>query len=180
MKKASKIALGGIVCSVSVLSMFLTGVFPFAEYTLPAIAGVVLVLGVIEIDFKSSLIMYIVVSILSVIITPNKEAALIFIFFLGYYPIIKSKLEKIKNIYLEYLVKFLIFNLSIGVLYYLIINIFKLNQIIESFGNISKFGIIGLIVLANIFFIIFDIAITRLIQIYINLIRPKIIKKNKN
>lgn len=176
LKKTSKIALGGIICGISILAMFLTGIFPFAEYTFPAIAGTILVLGVIEIDFKSSIIMYIAVSLLSIMITPNKEAVLIFIFFLGYYPIIKSKLERIKNIYLEYLSKLLIFNLSIAILYYLIINIFKLNQVIESFGNVSKFGIIGLVVLANIFFVIYDICITRLIQIYINFIRPKITK----
>ena len=39
MSKSKQIAAGGIASSLCLLTMFLTGVFPFATYALPAIAG---------------------------------------------------------------------------------------------------------------------------------------------
>lgn len=49
MKNTYKIALGGMITALSVLLMFLTGLFPMATYALPAIAGVLLISAVIEI-----------------------------------------------------------------------------------------------------------------------------------
>ena len=47
MSKSKQIAAGGIASSLCLLTIFLTGVFPFATYALPAIAGTLLVVVVL-------------------------------------------------------------------------------------------------------------------------------------
>ena len=43
MKRSTKIALGGMITGLCIMLMFMTGLFPFATYALPAAAGIVLV-----------------------------------------------------------------------------------------------------------------------------------------
>ena len=43
-------ALGGVVSSLCIFSMFLTGVMPFLYLTLPMIAGALMTIIVVEVD----------------------------------------------------------------------------------------------------------------------------------
>ena len=88
------VSLGGIISAFCLFSMFLTGVMPMFVYTLPALAGALLIIIVIELGVKWAFVTYSTVGILSLFITPDKEAAVMFIMFLGYYPIVKSFFEK--------------------------------------------------------------------------------------
>ncbi|MEG0229976.1 MAG: hypothetical protein RR640_05165, partial [Oscillospiraceae bacterium] len=101
MKKTFKVTLGGIVSGLSLLAMLLTALIPVGTYALPAIAGVLLIVIVDEFDYKWGYLVYFAVSLLSFFITPDREAATLFIFFFGQYPITKALLEKIKNKVLE-------------------------------------------------------------------------------
>lgn len=76
MSKSKQIAAGGIASSLCLLTMFLTGVFPFATYALPAIAGTLLVVVVLELNRATAVMVYVSVSLLSLFIAPDKEAAL--------------------------------------------------------------------------------------------------------
>ena len=69
MKLSQKVALGGMVTALSIVLMFFTGIFPFAMFALPGIAGVLLVLIVMELGRKYALVVYIGVSILSIFIS---------------------------------------------------------------------------------------------------------------
>ena len=64
-------------------------------------------------DRKSALTCYIAVSIISLLIMPDKECALTYVFFFGFYPIIRDFIEKIKPKPLSYSVKLVIYNAGI-------------------------------------------------------------------
>lgn len=70
--------------------MFLTGLIPIGTYALPAIAGVLLIVAVIEIGAKWAWMIYAAVAVLSLLFAADKEAALLFVLFFGYYPVLKS------------------------------------------------------------------------------------------
>ncbi len=176
-KLSFKITLGGIVAAMSLIFMFFTGVMPILAYTLPALAGAFLIVIVIELGKKWALLTYVAVSILSFFMTPDKEAAVLFALFLGYYPIIKSFLEKIKFRFLEYLSKITIFNVSIIVSYQIIIKLFGMAELLSEFKEFGKYSIPVFIIAANIAFILYDIALTGVISTYINTFRPKIMKR---
>lgn len=177
-KKVSfRVAFGGIVAALCLVLMFMTGLIPVLVYTLPAVAGVLLVSVVIEIDKKWALITYAAVGLLSLLITPDREAAILFIFFMGYYPIIKAIIEKIKSRILEWAIKIIIFNVAIISAYVIIINVFGIKDVMEQVPFFGKYSSLVLLALGNVVFVIYDIAVTRLISAYINWFRPKFINK---
>ncbi|MBO4339146.1 MAG: hypothetical protein K5755_03795 [Clostridiales bacterium] len=165
LNKSSKTALGGIIAAVSVVLMFLTSVIPTLTYAVPAAAGLLLLIMVIEIDKKWATVVYIAVSILSALLIADKEAATMYIAFFGYYPIVKQPIEKHLNKYISWIVKVLIFNASILAAYLLLIYVFNLS--LDDFGEFTKIGLILLYLVFNVVFVIYDIALTRLITAYI-------------
>lgn len=178
MKTSKTVALGGIISSLSLACLALSSIFPFAEYSSPALAGILLVVLVIDINKKTAFVAYGAISILAVFIMPNKEAVIIFVGFLGYYPILKSFFEQFKSRVVEYLLKFLLFNIMIFMSYFVIINLFGITEILDDMGGFSQYGIYGLLALGNIAFLVYDFALTRLILTYIQKIKPKLrIKK---
>lgn len=178
-KKSYNVTLCGIIAAISTMCMFFTGVMPLLSYTLPALSGAVLAVIVIEINKKWALLTYVAVSLLSVFLTPDKEAATLFVMFLGYYPILKSTLEKVKFKTLELLLKVLCFNVAIFVSYQLIIKIFGMNELIEEFNTFGRYSMLIFVLLANAAFIMYDYALTGVITVYINVFRDKINKRLK-
>lgn len=165
LNKSSKTALGGIIAAVSVVLMFLTSIIPTLTYAIPAAAGLLLLIMVIEIDKKWATVVYLSVSILSVLLIADKEAAVMYVAFFGYYPIIKQPIEKYLNKYICWLIKILIFNAAIIASYLLLIYVFNLSM--DDFGDLTKIGLALLYLAFNVVFVIYDIALTRLITAYI-------------
>lgn len=176
-KSASSVAFGGIVSALAVLLMFFTGVFPFATYALPALAGLLLVVIVIDHGMKWAWSVYGAISLLVILITPDREAATMFVLFFGYYPILKSLLEQIKVKVIEYVIKFAIFNVAMVVAYLLIIYVLGIPDILEEFGDLGKYGVWIMLALGNVVFILYDITISRLVYLYTGWLKPKLFKK---
>lgn len=175
-RRSAQIALGGIFSALCLLLMFMTGLVPFATYALPALAGAMLVAVVVEIGPKMALLVYISVSILSVFVVPDREAAMMFIAFFGYYPILKEKLELIKTRTLEWLVKLGIFNLMIVGAYAAMTFLFGFPSMIDEMGEFGRYSALILLGFGNIVFLLYDFALTRYISVYIKWFRPKFMR----
>ena len=106
--------------------MFLTGLIPIGTYALPAIAGVLLIVAVIEIGAKWAWMIYAAVAVLSLLFAADKEAALLFVLFFGYYPVLKSFLERISNKVLSWISKFAVFNVAVVACFFLAVNFLQL------------------------------------------------------
>ena len=178
MRKSTQVALGGLASSLCLVLMFMTGLFPFATYALPAMAGIILIIIVIENGPSTAWLVYTAVSLLSMFVVPDKEAALIFIAFFGYYPILKQSIEKhIKFKPLQLVIKFIIFNTAIILMYTVLIRFIGATEAIMEMGAMGRAGEILLLVMGNITFAIYDFALTLLITVYFKVLRKKIIKK---
>ena len=92
------------------------------------------------------------VAILSLLLAPDKEAAAVFAF-LGYYPIVKPRLDKTR---LRWLWKGLLFNASVLVMYWLLLRVFGLAQVAEDFEEIGVVMLIVLLILGNVTFFLLD------------------------
>lgn len=165
MKSSFKVATGGIVGALSLALMFLTGIIPFGTYAFPCFAGILLTVLVIEINYPVAFSVFFCVSALSFLITPDKEATLYFVLFFGYYPIVKSFIERIKSVILQYLLKFLLFNLSMVVIFYVGLFVFSIPK--ESFNLLGVYLPGVFLVFGNIFFFFYDICVTRLVSLYL-------------
>lgn len=176
MKQSFKLAYSGVICGLSLVIMFLSSLVPTAEYAIPAIAGVLLVAIVVEAGFKSAVIGYVVVSILSALIVPNKQSVISFIVFLGFYPILKGVFESFNNKVKEWIAKIITFNICLVFEYYLLVTVAGIDNVLNNFDNIYLV-ILGGLVVANIVFIIYDFALSKVISLYVFNIRKRIIKK---
>lgn len=82
--------------------------FDLFVFALPAFASLITAFCVIELDKKWAFGVYAASSFVSLIIVPNKEAAVMYAAFFGCYPIVKALLEgKKMNKALRWLLKFL-------------------------------------------------------------------------
>jgi len=162
--KSSKTALGGIISAISVVIMMLT-VFPALTYCSPMVAGSLLTIIVIEIDRKWAFGVYAVVGTLSALLATDKEAAIIYITFFGYYPIIKSLIEKYIKSPIVWLVKFLLFNGAVVGTYVVMNFVFRIP--IEGLGDFGKWTIPILLGLGNFAFLLYDrLFLTAYITLY--------------
>lgn len=166
MKQSSKTAFGGILTALSVVLMFLTGIIPFLTFALPALAGALLILIVMEIGPKWALSVYAAVSILSLLVVADKEAAMMYAAFFGYYPVIKSFLESRLPRWLEWIVKFLIFNVAMVLAYVVIIFVFGIP--LDEMEEFGKYAVPILLGMGNVVFFVYDIALTRVIGAYLH------------
>ena len=94
MRESSKAALGGIVAALAVVVMLATYISPLLVYTAPPFAGLLLIFIIKEIGYSWAFGTYAAVSLLSVFVIADKESAVFFTFFFGFYPILRSFLCK--------------------------------------------------------------------------------------
>lgn len=178
-KNSFDVALCGIIASLSILSMFMSGIIPVLMYTMPAISGALLIVIVIEVNKKWAWTTYAAVGVLSLFVTPLKDSSILFILFLGYYPILKSNFEKIKNKALCWVAKIVVFNAAAILFYQILIRFVSDSEMLEEAGSLGKIGVLLLLLAANVAFVIYDIALTRLISSYINWFRKKYLRLKK-
>lgn len=164
MKQSSKTAICGMIAALSVVIMMLT-IIPVMTYAAPAFAGILLMVVVIEINKKWAFGVYAAAGILSLLLATDKEAAVMYVAFFGYYPIIKAVLESKLPRAVEWIVKFLIFNVTMVASYFVLIKVFGISM--EDMNELGKYGPLILLALGNVVFVVFDIAITRIATLYI-------------
>jgi hypothetical protein len=96
------------------------------------------------------------VSILSVLLGPDKEAAAVFVF-LGYYPIIKPWMDRRK---LAILWKLALFNVAIFVMYTVLIHVFGLAEVAAEFEELGTVLTAVTLVLGNATLFVLDMLLT--------------------
>lgn len=75
-KNSTKTAIGGIIAALSIVLMLLTSAIPTLTYAIPAIAGLLLVIIVIEVNKKWAFGVYFVVACSRCCLLPIKRRPL--------------------------------------------------------------------------------------------------------
>ncbi|WP_028514910.1 hypothetical protein [Ruminococcus flavefaciens] len=172
-----RVALGGIVSALCLVTMFLAGVLPALYLLLPGIAGILLMIIAVEVNTAWAFLTYIAVSLLSLFITFDKEAALIFIMLFGHYPILRFYIQKIPLRLLRLLIKLFIFNVCIIGYFYVTVYILGLDDLLEEFDDFGKYGAYILLGITNLIFLVYDIDLDFMHNLYKKRIMPKFRKK---
>lgn len=175
MKNTALTALGGIITALSVFFMFLSGIIPNMTYVIPAFSGLLLIVTLEEAELKWSFFIFTAVSILSLIIVADKEAAVMYVFFFGYYPAVKKLYEAHFRGLLRILLKLITFNAAIVLGYLLLIYVFLIpsDMMQDTFG---VWGPVILLALGNVVFIIYDRLINSLTFLYRKKVHPRVQK----
>ena len=174
-KRTYRIALGGMLSALAATFMFLGGVFPFAEYIGPAAASLCVLIFRAEFNIRSSLVMYIAVSLVSLILSSNLESSLLFLCLLGWYPILKEPLERKTKTPVTLLIIFSIVNISVLSLYYFLLHVLKLPSLEEELSG-GKWITVSLILMYNLTFLFYDKLLSMVDLYYRRVLRDKLIR----
>ncbi len=150
---ASDMALGGVLAALAVVIMSLGSLIPAATFICPMLAMILLSLFLKRSWDAMGWTWYAAVAILSVLLAPDKEAAAVFVF-LGYYPILKPKIDKLP---LRWLWKAILFNVLILSMYWALINLFGMAQVAQEFGEMGIALTLVTLVLGNATFFMLDV-----------------------
>ena len=166
-KSTKRLAVSAVLSALSVVLLYVGSVTQVLDMTMAVLASLCTVVAVIEYGGMTPWLVYAVGGILALIIVPYPETAFMYILFFGFYPILKEKLEKKKR-WISWLLKEVIFNISLCVMALLSKFLFVAEDAEPVIVTVLFF------ILAEIAFPLYDIALTRLITIYIFKIRPKL------
>ncbi len=147
------------------------------DYTIPAFAGFLMVVMIVETSPKWAVTTYFVVSALCLVITPNYEASMLFILFMGYYPILKFYLDQLNNKVFSWSVKYIVFNLAAAVFFLAFQYVFTSVDLLEGMDIFGKFALPVLWIMGNVFFWLYDKVLGQLVDLYVNWFRKKILRR---
>ena len=173
-KKTYRVALGGIVSAAAVAIMFMGSIIPFATFASPAIAGFCGLYFCLEFKKSTAFAVYATISALSVLLVPDKEQALLFACFFGFYPILKLIIEKHCSKIIGLIFKFIVFNGCILLAYTVLIRLFRMDVISSELADYSTWMVAIMLVLGNIAFYFYDLLITRFSYMYFVKIKPRL------
>ena len=149
---AANIALGGILAALTVIIMSMGTLIPIATYVCPMLCCLMLQLVLKICGGRIAWSWYGAVSLLSLLMAPDKEAAAVFLA-LGYYPIVKPRLDRRKG---KWLWKGLFFNAVILILYWLLMHIFGFDQLAAEFADMGMILTAVMLLLGNVTFFLLD------------------------
>lgn len=154
---AKQIALGGIMAALAITIMSMGGLIPVATYVCPMLCMLILSFVLQLCGGRIAWAWYGAVAILGLLMGPDKEAAAVFLF-LGYYPILKPRMDRMK---LQWLWKGLLFNAAILVMYWLLIHLFGMAQIAGDFDALGSVMLIVMLAMGNLIFFLLDKVLSR-------------------
>lgn len=171
-----RVALGGIVSALCLVTMFLAGILPALYLVLPMIAGVLMMLIAVEVSKGWALLTYISVSILSLFITFDKEAALVFIMLFGHYPILRLYINKLPKLFRTVL-RFAVFNVCAILFFIVTVYFFGFDQMLDELDDFGKYGGLVMLGICNVIFLLYDINLDNIYKIYRIKIMPRFKRK---
>lgn len=154
--RSKGVALGGVTAALAVVIMCMGGLIPLATFVCPVICMILLQLLQKPLSNRNCWVWYVTVSILALLLSPDKESAFVLVF-LGYYPIVRNRFpQKVVGAF----VKVFYFNVSILLMYLIMILLFGMTAILTEFQD---FGVVMgavTLLLGNMTFLVLDRLLT--------------------
>ena len=170
-QKTKKMTVSAMLSALGVALLFISGLIETLDLSMAALASFFCIFAVIEIGGAYPWLIFAVTGALSFIIMPQNTGGWFYILFFGYYPILKEKIEKLK-IPIAWAIKLVLVNVAMIVCVVIASFVFyggnMISAIIGLFGaeDFGKFTVIIIYSLINVVFVIYDVALTRIISFY--------------
>ena len=149
------------MAALAVVIMSLGGMIPVATFVCPMLCMLLLAFVTRVCGNRIGWAWYGAVAILSLLMGPDKEAAAVFVF-LGFYPIVKPALDRMK---LGLIVKLALFNVLILSMYWLLIRLLGMSQIADEYRELGTVMTVVMLILGNVTFFLLDKVLTRFSKI---------------
>ncbi len=160
------LTLSAMLSALGVVVLAIGSVFQTLDLTTAALAAFLCIYAVIEMGGAYPWMVWGVTSFLGLLLLPQKSPAVFFLF-IGCYPILKEKLERMNRIPC-WILKLLIFH-AMGGLFLLTMCIFFPEELLFSLS----WMLIGSYVLAVVTFVVYDYALSKVITLYLVRLRDR-------
>ncbi len=164
MKSTVKITACGVISALAVVLMLGTNI-PIMLYTVPALTGMLFLIPAIELSPKWAFLCFGITGVLSFLLPTEREALIMFLGLLGYYPTVKVLVERLKSRAIGVAIKLVTFNAAITACFWLTFELLGIN-IFKSEKLPLEIMIITVYAVGNIVFAVYDFALTRILNIY--------------
>lgn len=158
---AKKLARLALLAAVSVIIVLLASIMPTGKLGLTACAGLAVAFAVVSGGIPGGLGCWAAASAISLLLAPQKGCAALFAIFFGLYPIVKSLIERLASLALEWILKVMFF-LIVFFGWYIALTALFAPPAEGIFSLLPVLAIAGTVV-----FILYDIVFSKLIAIYL-------------
>ena len=149
------------MAALAVVIMSLGGLIPVATFTCPMFSVLLLAFVTKMCGNRIGWAWYGAVAILSILFGPDKEAVAVFVF-LGFYPIVKPKFDRL---HFSWIPKLVLFNVLILAMYWLLIRLLGMDQIADEFAEVGQVLTWVMLLMGNVIFLLLDRVLTRFAKI---------------
>lgn len=166
--KCHKITFGGISVAICMLCLLAAAAIPSLSMLLPLGAGLMIGAVAIEVDTKWAMLTFFAASLMGLLICPDLSVMIAFVLFFGYYPILHISISKIKVKLIRTICKLAAFNIAFGVWFAIMSALIPTFLLPEGLEAIKQYVILGIIVIANVFFLSYNTIIEAIQEYYVN------------
>lgn len=167
LKKTRALTLAAMLVALGVVLLGLGALIEVLDLSMAALASFLVVFAVIELGGAYPYLIYAATGLLSVLLLPAKTPALIYLLFAGYYPILKAVFEKKLPRVPAYICKVLVFNAGLALAVFLALRFFAPSA--QSAFSWQYW----LLLIGTPVFLLYDVALTRLITFYLFRLRQR-------
>lgn len=160
--KSRQIALCGVLSALAVVVLLLGGAIGIGTFAAPVLAMAVLLPVLEEYGPRAAATAYGAVSILALLLVPDRELALVYACF-GWYPILRPRIARIPSRLLRLVVRLAVCNAVIAVLYGLLLRLLGLTA---DLMDASRLLNMVLLVMGNLVFLLLDLVLARLTNLW--------------
>lgn len=160
--KSRYIALCGVLSALAVVCLMLGGVIPAAVLCGPILAMAALLPVLEELGPRAAGTAYAATAILGLLLTPERETALVYVFF-GWYPILRPKIAALPSRPLRLAARLGICNAAALVLYGAALRVLGLTE--DLLESAWIFNVL-LLAMGNVVFLLTDAALARLTNLW--------------
>ncbi len=163
--RTRRLSLGALLTALGVVLLWFGALIEVLDLSAAALASLLTVLAVIEVGGLFPWAVWGATSLLSLLLLPVKFPALLYLLFAGLYPMMKARFER-RRALIAWILKLSFFNAALILLCVLSIWVLGLPDTGLAL-TLSVFA------LANAVFVLYDVALSRMISFYLFRLRPR-------
>ncbi|MCI9122192.1 MAG: hypothetical protein HFG00_11845 [Oscillibacter sp.] len=165
---ARPLALCGVLTALAIVLLCLGGLLPAATFCAPLLAVTVLLPVLEELGPKAAGTVYAAVSLLALLLGPDRETSLVYLFF-GWYPILRPKIAALPLRFLRVLARLAVCCVSVFLLYGPVLQLIGLTADLPAASWCFNLLLLGL---GNVVFLLMDFTLARLTRLWRRKLKP--------
>ena len=165
-----RVTFSAIGMALTVIFLYAASILSTGRLAVLALSSLLCGVCICQYGIRYGMAVYIGSSLLSLLLIPNRMFTMVYVLFIGYYPLIKLLIERLKKLWLEWLLKVLFFNLILVLLYW-VFKIFFMPGLDSAVVSLV-FKYIGWVVVGlEVVFVLYDLAFSYMIGYFNQFVR---------